>query len=255
MIRVREELVPRLSQAQAVTLLLGLGAFVLRVVVEFWIEPVTWRMSLVPAFLLYAISAGVALALPLLAFARLCPRPRPRPRELLIAPDRLRPAFVAATSPWTVGPFTIMLMYLAGNGLATDRSPDGTVSISSWPRTVLAIAFIFAIAAWTLWRGPRVELRPGGLMVRTLRTHNVRWDALLASGPPAPVEKPRQISLLVRRQPPEYGAYVVRILHKWLAVDAAFLAGAIRHYVDHPEQRAEIGTPAELDRLHAALDA
>jgi hypothetical protein len=129
------------------------------------------------------------------------------------------------------------------------------VSISGWFRTVVMVGAIFGVAAWALWRGPRVELRPGGLLVRTLRTHNVRWEALLASGPPAPVEKPRQISLLVRRQPPEYGAYVVRILHRWLAVDAGFLAGAIRHYVDHPEHRADIGTPAEFDRLCDALEA
>lgn len=246
---------PRIVQVQAMALLFGLGAFILRVAVEFWIEPLSWRLSFLPGFLLYATSAGAALAGPLIAFTRLCRRPRPRPRELLIGPDRLRPSFVAATSPWTVGPFTIMLMFLAGNGLVTDRSPDGTVWVSSWLQTVFAVGAVFAIAGWTLWRGPRVELRPGGLLVRTLRTHNVRWDALLASGPPAPVERPRQISLLVRRQPPEYGAYVVRILHRWLAVDAAFLAGAIRHYIDHPEHRADIGTPAELDRLCAALEA
>jgi hypothetical protein len=116
------------------------------------------------------------------------------------------------------------------------------------------VAIIFAVAGWTLFRGPRVELRPGGLLVRSLRTHLVRWESVLASGPPAPVEKPRQISLLVRRHPPAYGAYVVRILHRWLAVDGAFLAGAIRHYVDNPQHRADIGTRRELDRLTAALD-
>ncbi|MEH1124484.1 hypothetical protein [Micromonospora sp. CPCC 206061] len=255
MTRVRDDLQPRLAQVQAVALLCGLAGFVLRVAVEFWIEPLSWRLSFLPAFAIYAAAAATALALPLLAFTRLCPRPRPTPREFVLGTDRLRPAFVAATSPWTIGPFVIMLMFLAGNGLATERAPDGAVSISGWFRTVVTVGAIFGVAAWALWRGPRVELRPGGLLVRTLRTHNVRWEALLASGPPAPVEKPRQISLLVRRQPPEYGAYVVRILHRWLAVDASFLAGSIRHYVDHPEHRADIGTPAEFDRLYDALEA
>ncbi|WP_173078307.1 hypothetical protein [Phytohabitans rumicis] len=245
-----------MSNVQATALLLGLGAFALRVVVEFGIEPTSWRLSFAPAFIVYAAGAATALAVPLLAFARLCPRPRPAPRTLLVSHDRARPAFVAATSPWMVGPFVIMLMFLAGNGLATERAPDGDVSIhaAGWAQTALTVAVIFSIAAWTLFRGPRVELRPGGLLIRNVRTHMVRWDSVLASGPPAPVEKPRQISLLVRRQPPEYGAYVVRILHRWLAVDAGFLANSIRHYVDHPEHRAEIGSRQELDRLCATME-
>lgn len=253
---VREDLTTSVSNVQATALLLGLGAFALRVVVEFGIEPMSWRLSTVPAFVVYAAGAVTALAVPLIAFTRLCPRPRPAPRTLLLGPDRGRPAFVAPASPWMVGPFVIMLMFLAGNGLATERAPDGEVSISpaGWAQTLVTVAVIFTVAGWTLFRGPRVELRPGGLLVRSLRTQLVRWEAVLASGPPAPVEKPRQISLLVRRQPPDYGAYVVRILHRWLAVDAAFLAGAIRHYVDNPQYRADIGTRQELDRLIAALD-
>ncbi|MFC0528242.1 hypothetical protein [Phytohabitans kaempferiae] len=252
---VREDLTTSVSNVQATALLLGLGAFALRVVVEFGIEPMSWRLSFVPAFAVYAAGAVTALAVPLLAFARLCPRPRPAPRTLLFG-DRGRPAFVTPTSPWMVGPFVIMLMFLAGNGLATERAPDGEVSISAagWAQTLVTVAIIFTVAGWTLFRGPRVELRPGGLLVRSVRTHLVRWESVLASGPPAPMEKPRQISLLVRRQPPDYGAYVVRILHRWLAVDAAFLASAIRYYVDNPEHRAEIGTRGELDRLTAALD-
>ncbi|MFD0741656.1 hypothetical protein ACFQ1L_06910 [Phytohabitans flavus] len=253
---VREDLTTGVSNVQATALLLGLGAFALRVVVEFGIEPMSWRLSFVPAFAVYAAGAVTALAVPLLAFNRLCPRPRPAPRTLLIGPDRGHPAFVTPTSPWMVGPFVIMLMFLAGNGLATDRAPDGDVSISAagWAQTVVTVALIFAVAGWTLFRGPRVELRPGGLLVRTVRTRFAEWEAVLASGPPAPVEKPRQISILVRRQQPDYGAYVVRILHRWLAVDAAFLAGAIRHYVDNPQHRADIGTRNELDRLIASLD-
>lgn len=255
MTRVRDDLALRVGRVQMTALLLGIAAFVLRVVVEFAIEPMSWRLGFVPAFLVYGGSAAIALAIPLLGFFRLCPRPRPTPREFLLHRDRLRPSFVAPTSPWTVGPFAIMLAFLAGNGLATERASDGDVRISDWAQTTLTVMVIFGAAAWTLWRGPRVELRPGGLLVRNLRTRTIRWEALLASGPPAPVEKPRQISLLVRRQPPDYGAYIVRILHRWLAVDAGFLAGAIRHYVDHPEHRLEIGTRAELDRLCAALDA
>jgi len=253
---VREDLTTGVSNVQATALLLGLGAFALRVIVEFGVEPMSWRLSVVPAFVVYATGAVTALAVPLLAFARLCPRPRPAPRTLLLGADRGRPAFVTPTSPWMVGPFVIMLMFLAGNGLATDRAPDGGVSISAggWARTVLIVAVIFTVAGWTLFRGPRVELRPGGLIVRTVRTRFVHWESILASGPPAPMEKPRQISLLVRRQPPDYGAYVVRILHRWLAVDAAFLAGALRHYVDNPQHRAEIGMRQELDRLITALD-
>lgn len=253
---VREDLTTSVSNVQATALLLGIGAFALRVVVEFGIEPMSWRLSFMPAFAVYAAGAVTALAVPLLAFARLCPRPRPAPRTLLVAVDHGRPAFVTPTSPWMVGPFVIMLMFLAGNGLATERSPDGEVSISAagWAQTLVTVAVIFAVAGWTLFRGPRVELRPGGLLVRTVRTRLVRWESVLASGPPAPVEKPRQISLLIRRHPPEYGAFVVRILHRWLAVDAAFLAGAIRHYVDNPQHRGEIGTRHELDRLIAALD-
>lgn len=253
---VREDLTASVSNVQATALLLGLGAFALRVVVEFGIEPMSWRLSFAPAFAVYAAGAVTALAVPLFAFTRLCPRPRPAPRTLLLGPDRGRAAFVAPTSPWVVGPFVIMLMFLAGNGLATDRAPDGQVSISpaGWAQTLVTVAVIFTVAGWALFRGPRVELRPDGLLVRTVGTRLVRWESMLASGPPAPVEKPRQISLLVRRQPPDYGAYVVRILHRWLAVDAAFLAGTIRHYFDNPQHRADIGTREELDRLIDTMD-
>lgn len=40
-----------------------------------------------------------------------------------------------------------------------------------------------------------------------------------------------------------------------LEIDPAFLAEAIRWYAEHPEHRAAIGTPAELDRLVAAVTA
>jgi hypothetical protein len=43
---------------------------------------------------------------------------------------------------------------------------------------------------------------------------------------------------------------------RWWRTDiiaAAFLAAAIQHYVDHPEHRAAIGTPAEYRRLFAEL--
>jgi hypothetical protein len=36
-------------------------------------------------------------------------------------------------------------------------------------------------------------------------------------------------------------------VHSWLIADA------IRYYVDHPEHRAAIGTPAEYDRLQRTL--
>ncbi len=37
------------------------------------------------------------------------------------------------------------------------------------------------------------------------------------------------------------------------SVDAGFLAAVIGHYVDHPEHRAAIGSPAEYERLLAEL--
>jgi hypothetical protein len=38
-------------------------------------------------------------------------------------------------------------------------------------------------------------------------------------------------------------------------IDVTFVTHTIRHYMSHPERRAAIGTPWELDRLQGALTA
>ena len=110
-----------------------------------------------------------------------------------------------------------------------------------------------------LWRRvPGVELTPDGIAHRrTERQWFVPWAALDPAGPVGFPREPGILALPIVR--PELvtssglgrrgGLVVVR------DVDTAptEIAGAIRHYLTHPEARAAIGTAEEYTRLRAAL--
>ncbi|MEV6965875.1 hypothetical protein AB0M47_12245 [Hamadaea sp. NPDC051192] len=73
----------------------------------------------------------------------------------------------------------------------------------------------------------------------------IPWTLLAPGGPLPPAKRARQIWLYVAG-PVRYTRYQVPLS---VDVEPAFLAYAIRHYVDHPAARAAIGTDAELERL------
>ena len=101
---------------------------------------------------------------------------------------------------------------------------------------------------------PELQLDPGGLTIRRLgRTTAIAWDELAPGGPLPPVKRPRHLRLDLNRTPaPGQYAASVDVPVVWLHVEPAFLARAIRHYGENPQDRAEIGTGEGLRRLQAA---
>ncbi|MEU4715044.1 PH domain-containing protein [Micromonospora purpureochromogenes] len=102
---------------------------------------------------------------------------------------------------------------------------------------------------------PRLTLDEAGITVRGLvRRRIVRWDRLLPGGPPAPAGKAAATLVLSQQPSTPAGRPVPRSLAVGRAhVDAVFLAGSVRHYVEHPERRAAIGAAPELNRLRAVV--
>jgi hypothetical protein len=123
----------------------------------------------------------------------------------------------------------------------------------------LICALGIAALVWA-WRGFVVELTPEGVIQRMpLFRRTIPWEAL-APGGPAELPPPNKRVYLVSSRPElvtQRGLPLMQgererpILtvdrHGWL------VARAIRHYVEHPADRAAIGTPAGYDRLQAAL--
>ncbi|WP_091656299.1 PH domain-containing protein [Micromonospora auratinigra] len=109
---------------------------------------------------------------------------------------------------------------------------------------------------------PRIDLTPAGVEIRDLfGRRSVPWAAL-TPGRPTPPRSGTVLRLrvarpeLVRRRGLVFGrAGSPLVTLGWLAAHPGFLADALRHYVDHPAERAAIGTPAGDDALRRALGA
>jgi hypothetical protein len=86
--------------------------------------------------------------------------------------------------------------------------------------------------------------------VKGLWTRSVRWDELAPGGPIWP-QPSRLRSLLLHRIPvPGAPASVPMSAPVWrMYVDPGFLARVIRHYVEHADDRAGIGTEDGLRKL------
>lgn len=101
---------------------------------------------------------------------------------------------------------------------------------------------------------PRLELRPDGVRVRRLRSMTTPWAALRRGNPLRPRRNEQQLALPLDRPdlvPPLFAKNPLIPLG-WDA-DPWFVADTIRWYVDHPQDRAAIGTEAELESLRARL--
>jgi hypothetical protein len=126
-----------------------------------------------------------------------------------------------------------------------------------------AVALLVALAvylAMNALRGSGLRLSPDGLIVQTALSHRlVPWDAIKPNTPQRALLRTPLLTLQiarpeqVQRSGPVFGSgRIIRIpldfnTHPW------FLTDTIRWYVDHPDDRAAIGTAAELDRLQRTL--
>lgn len=147
-------------------------------------------------------------------------------------------------------------IFLAGP-LVTGSLMDGPAEDTSWVgavlRTPLVLVVLFHLFL-TLRDLPRLELRPDGVWLVSLRTTTVPWTALRPGTPLRPRRHDRDLALTSDRPEllPEalQGSSMIDLgwdVHPWLVADA------IRWYVEHPEHRAAIGTSAELDRLRGSV--
>jgi hypothetical protein len=107
---------------------------------------------------------------------------------------------------------------------------------------LLAMATVWFAGGVRLWlRPPVLALTPDGVAFRTVfRSHRVRWDDMAA-----PVTAKGRVLTLGRPR--------MRITTTFFSVDPRSAAAAIEYYRTHPDERAEIGTPGEHERLRRVL--
>jgi hypothetical protein len=238
------------------TLGLGVLAFALRILHTFWWQPLSWRIHNVGMWLGFLVAGLLVAALiPFALYVVLFVRAAAHPPATF---DVRNSAFVAPPSPANGGAQSIMFMFLAGGLLPTERVPGGdSMRLFSDPfllpvAALVLAAFLGVAVAFAYLPRPRVRLDPDGLTIdRLLRRRVVlRWTDLAPGGPLPPVPGRKRALKLFRTSAPVAGWTPGEELPAgWLYIDAAFLASAIRHYVEHPESRAAIGTPEELARL------
>lgn len=237
----------------------GALAFALRLMVTFWIEPLTWRADSVLLGLVFFLASGILPALAVFGGYWLVTR-RLSCRPALLALDARRRRLVAPASSVRAGWTAILCMWFAAGGVMTERVPGGDrMRVARFagavPVSVAVVTSFLALAAlFLVVRRPWVALDPAGLTVQRLRRRAmIAWDDLAPGGPPPPAER-RPGWVRVYRNTPAGAPFVAEDLPVGrLHVDAAFLAGAVRHYVAHPERRRAIGTEAELSRLRSAV--
>jgi hypothetical protein len=168
--------------------------------------------------------------------------------------------FVAGPSVKRAGVTAILLGWLTGGLLPTERVPNGdqmrvaTFSTSLLIVTAtLMIAMVVAISLRTV--RPHLALDRDGVAVQGLLGHTaMAWDQIDRAGATSPSRDGKSLHVnrtayLVTGDPRTSVKIPVSDLH----VDPSFLAAAIRHYVGHPEHRYAIGTADELGRLQSTL--
>src|SRR5262245_14992256 len=134
--------------------------------------------------------------------------------------------------------------------------PHGDSTLATMHAIVVVLAVLlaglnFVNVGFALSGRPRLELTTDGVRLSfAYWWRAVRWDEL---APGLPDRQPDRHSLTLTTLRPRRPAVRLRLhlvrVHEW------FLADAIRYYVDRPEQRTEIGTPAGYVHLVTALGA
>ncbi|GAA3339882.1 hypothetical protein GCM10020358_25270 [Amorphoplanes nipponensis] len=238
------------TAARLVALPFALAAFGLRVLDTFWVTPLTWRIGAwPPALAAWVVTLAASVGLPLGGYLLVTRRARRRGATWRIEPGGPGgPAcFAAPPAPRWTGPWAVVMGWLAGAGLVTERVPGGdrmrfATFDRALPISVVAVgAVVLLVAVLVVSDRPRLTLdREAVTLRRYLSRSRVPWDDLLPGGPPLPA----------RRDPEHLDLYrltvgvtaPVRLPAGRLQVDSAYLAHTIRYYAEHPERRESIGT-------------
>ena len=211
-----------------------------------------------------SVTGGALVLLPLLVGVRLfrsTVSARPRPRRFVLArggfgvPPLVPIGFVAGAPVLGV----VMLGITAAVSWRTAADPPlhgpliGVIALS-----VLAMVRPVYLA----WNAMLVELVASGVRLRGLAgTRLVPWDALTPDGPSPPPRSANRLWLVAARPELvtdrgwviEFGPRQRPAIPLQVDMSTVFLADAIRWYVEHPDDRASIGTRVAHDRLLAQL--
>ncbi|RZU49486.1 hypothetical protein EV385_1236 [Krasilnikovia cinnamomea] len=243
--------------ARLIAVPFALMTFALRVVADFWVDPLALPLRPWPVSLAATVAAGLAAGLLPLGGYWLCTRHAWR-RPAAWHADANRGRFVADLTPRWAGPQAVLIAWFSG-GLVPDERVPGTdrvriadlgVVTDVW--IVLAAIALVAGVAVVLAGRPRLTLDPGGVMLQSLVTRRrFGWNDLVPGMPPPPAKPSPRVVTLYRRPPDaSHGPFLPwRLPADRLHVDPAFLALSLRRYLDHPEHRQAIGTAEEIAAL------
>ncbi|GIF20229.1 hypothetical protein Ate02nite_29590 [Paractinoplanes tereljensis] len=185
---------------------------------------------------------------------------------VLIQPEAMagkRPSFLVVRKGAFVAPADLgELLAVAAFTISAGAYYGYTIGHDMWHGQEIVAFFILTSAAaltphwWQAARSGLLFVRPDGVLIRRRQEGSlfVPWEA----GPSGVSASKRndEIALLCRR--PD----LAHLVGKWAdgpvilaTADVRFLARVIDEYAAHPEHRAAIGTPAELDRLTRRTNA
>lgn len=206
---------------------------------------------------LWPVLSAAALLLVTGAVSLVTAARRPRPRALAVRPGEFEAApayFQLAANAAAMPPFVGLLVGICYK--------DDDWGVFTWMVFAVALCFVY-LTAYTLVmlaRGTgRLVLRPDGMtVVDGFATYDVPWEAIM-TGPLPTVFGVGRVGVLwpelvrsrgvgSRRNPQR-----VQLQLQTSAVHREFLHDAVNHYLNHPEDRAAIGTRDGLDRLLGAL--
>lgn len=226
---------------------LGLLVFALRLARTFWLTPIIWDLES-SATRFWALLAGdlLALGIPVTIYLLLARRFRHPPARFSTRDGR----FTAPQNPTFAASQAILWMYISANGVLFERVPGGDSLRPSYePASIILVGIAWAVAlSFLLVQRPLLHLDREGLTLRRLRgTTRVAWDQLLPGSPTPPSKKDRSMRVYLRKAPvagnwPGVEMPSLDIPHRYLYIDPGFLANALRHYAEFPEDRATIGT-------------
>ncbi|WP_433077826.1 hypothetical protein ACQP1P_35595 [Dactylosporangium sp. CA-052675] len=238
---------------------LGVCAFAGVVTNSFVLQPLTWRAAPGgPGLVLGLFSTLVTVAGPPLVYLLLTRRLRHRPATFATVPGTA--AFTVPMAQRYPGGVGVALMMVAGMLVPSERVPNtdrvrlDTLSGFVWVFAVLAL-ILFGLGVANIWLMRYCAvLTPDNLTVRTLfGSCEVPWSQLYPGQPLMPSRRAWTLPLRYRQS--DGRARTLGLSLSYLHVDRVFLATVVRHYAEHAEHRAHIGTRPELERLEAGFAA
>ncbi|HZM78009.1 MAG TPA: PH domain-containing protein [Candidatus Limnocylindrales bacterium] len=223
--------------------LIGMLAFAMRVVTTFWVAPLTWDMSegVGPLALIAALMASAII--PLGIFSLIHRWDRNRSAGFTVVNGRL----TVGPSLYQAGTQAILMLFFGAGVVPTERDRHLlrlSESRSDWLVVLSFTGVMVALAlACLLVRRPRIDLDPEGLTIRQLfQSTRLGWDQIAPGSPMVEPAKRWWGRMRIDLKATHSYPLSLSIPIARLNMDPASLVSAIRHYVEHPEDRATIGT-------------